>query len=881
MGVAFMSDASSEPPPSAFSETAPTQLPRWRALVALPAVRRGVGLLIIVVVFGLVLLALRGFAGDVSYDDVVDAALSLGPNRIGLAILFTALSFAALVFYDVVALAHVGARRPLYQVAFASFCAFAVGNTAGFGPLSAGAIRYRFYSRLKLLPEQIAGVIGFVTAAFAGGLLVCGMVALLIAQKTISHALGIEPIVLQVSAAAGLVALAASYAVLFRRGQAHPGGRFALPSPKIASSQLAVSVVDFVLSASVLYVLLPEGKPGLVGFVAVYVLAVASGILSNVPAGLGVFETVILGALPMKVPAEAVLSSLLAYRIIYHVLPLMAAAVLVAGVEGRRVAGLPAAKRTADAAARIAPLVISALTVVAGAMLVFSSVTPTPDPDIEFLSQTLEIPLALVEIAQFASGVLGVFMIAGARGIAQRLDGAWWFVVGTAIAAILLCFIKAVAVFEAGFLVVLVVSLLLSKRRFDRPASLFREALTGQWVFAIAIVIVAAGAVLFFAYDDVAYRHEIWIDFEFESNAPRSLRAFLGIAVSASAVALWSLLRTAKGAVLPPTGEELERAAAIVQTQNIADANLVRSGDKSILFSAAGDAFLMYGRRGRTWIAFLEPLGNRKSAAELIWRFVEMARANGARSVFYQSEPWILPLCADAGLQAIKLGESAVVDLVTFDLKGSRRAGLRGTFNRGERDGLVFDYVETENVPAIYPELECVSKDWLADKQAREKRFSVGWFDRDYMHAQPVAILRFEGRLVAFANVLVTATKAEGSIDLMRFSGDAPRVAMEYLLLKLMLHLKADGYETFNLGMAPFSGLVAGPAAPFWNRVGRMVFQHGERFYNFRGLRAFKSKFDPDWQPRYLAVSGGLSPAIALADASQLIAGDLKGVVTK
>ena len=876
MGLALVSESSLDPAPEA-----ETPQPRWRMLLAMPAVRRGFGLLVIVVVFALVLAALRGFAGEISYDDVVDATLSIGATSLTLAIGATVGSFAVLVLYDVVALAHLGERRPLYQVAFASFCAFAVGNTAGFGPLSAGAIRYRFYSRLKLPPDQIARVIGFVTAAFGAGLLVCGLLALLVAQRTISHALGIPAFVLQVGAAAGLVVVAGAYLFALRRARGRPAGRLALPGPKIAGSQILVSLADFVLSASVLYVLLPEGKPGFVGFTAVYILAVASGLLSNVPAGLGVFETVILGAMPAGLPADAVLSSLLAYRIIYHVMPLLAASLLVAGTEGRRLAGHPAAKRTADAAGRISPLVLSTLTVVAGAMLVFSSVTPTPGSDIDFLADTLGLPLALVEVAQFASGVLGVFMLAGARGLAQRLDGAWWFVVGTSAAAILLCFIKAVAVFEAGFLAVLLLSLLLTKRRFDRPASLIREALTGPWVFAIAIVIVAAGAVLFFAYDDVAYRHEIWIEFEFDSNAPRSLRAFLGIAVTASAAALWSLLRTAKGTLAPPTGEEIERAAGIVQAQNVADANLVRPGDKSVLFSAAGDAFLMFGRRGRTWIAFLEPLGNRKAAAELVWRFAEMARENGGRAVFYQSEPWILPLCADAGLQAIKMGEAAVVDLATFDLKGTKRAGLRGAYNRGERDGLVFAYVETADVPAIYDELERVSNDWIADKQAREKRFSVGWFDRDYMHAQPVAVLRFEGRIVAFANVLVTSTKVQGSIDLMRFSKDAPRVSMEYLLLKLMLHLKEQGFQTFNLGMAPFSGLVAGPAAPFWNRVGRMVFQHGERFYNFKGLRAFKAKFDPDWQPRYLAVSGGLSPAIALADASQLIAGDLKGVVMK
>ena len=70
-------------------------------------------------------------------------------------------------------------------------------------------------------------------------------------------------------------------------------------------------------------------------------------------------------------------------------------------------------------------------------------------------------------------------------------------------------------------------------------------------------------------------------------------------------------------------------------------------------------------------------------------------------------------------------------------------------------------------------------------------------------------------------------------------------------------------------------------AAPIWHRVGRTVFEHGERFYNFSGLRAFKAKFLPEWQPRYLAVAGGINPMLALADITVLISGGLKGVIGK
>jgi phosphatidylglycerol lysyltransferase len=104
---------------------------------------------------------------------------------------------------------------------------------------------------------------------------------------------------------------------------------------------------------------------------------------------------------------------------------------------------------------------------------------------------------------------------------------------------------------------------------------------------------------------------------------------------------------------------------------------------------------------------------------------------------------------------------------------------------------------------------------------------------------------------------------------------------MDFLFVKVMLHFQAQGYQRFGLGMAPMSGMVTHPLAPPWHRVARFAFERGERFYNFRGLRSFKQKFDPIWEPRYLAVRGGLAPVFAMTDIAALISRGLRGVVTK
>jgi len=115
----------------------------------------------------------------------------------------------------------------------------------------------------------------------------------------------------------------------------------------------------------------------------------------------------------------------------------------------------------------------------------------------------------------------------------------------------------------------------------------------------------------------------------------------------------------------------------------------------------------------------------------------------------------------------------------------------------------------------------------------------------------------------------------------MRFLPDAPDGVMEYLFIELMLWGAAEGYEWFNVGMAPLSGMEARALAPLWNRVNALVYRHGENFYNFQGLRAYKEKFDPEWSPRYLAAPGGFALPRVIADVASLISGGLTGVVRK
>jgi phosphatidylglycerol lysyltransferase len=330
-----------------------------------------------------------------------------------------------------------------------------------------------------------------------------------------------------------------------------------------------------------------------------------------------------------------------------------------------------------------------------------------------------------------------------------------------------------------------------------------------------------------------------------------------------------------------PSAADLATAAIAVATDQQSVGNVAMTGDKRLLFNEQRDAFLMYQVRGRSWIALGDPVGPRSRHEELLWSFRELVDRHGGRTVFYEVAGVNLPQYIDLGLTALKLGEEACVRLPDFTLDGPQRADLRQTWKRALRAGASFEIVEPALLAALMPSLKVISDAWLEDKAVAEKGFSVGSFDERYLERFPVALVRIEGDPVAFANLWPSANRHELSVDLMRFGSDAPRSAMDYLLVELMLWGRAHGYQWFNLGMAPLAGLEQHPLAPMWHRVGNFLFRHGEHFYNFEGLRRYKQKFEPEWRPRYLMTPGGLALPRILLDVSLLIAGGARRLLTR
>ena len=861
------------------TELPTTDQPMAKRALYVTLLRRAGGPLLSVALLCLALWALHAMASEVTYRQIAHYVHRLPNTDIALAVLLTAAGYAVMTLYDWFGLTSIGKRLPPKRVGFISFISYGFSNALGMSLLVSGSIRYRFYVQAGLTTSEVARVVLYTTLSFWLGLAALTGVTLLIVP--IPPEVPLSGMRIPLAIVLTLVPLAWFTLALTMRRPLRIG-RWAVhaPKPVVAARQILIGALDWGLAAGVLYVLMPQEIVGGFGhFLALFVLAQMAGLISHVPGGLGVFEAVMLagfGATGNEGLEAPILGSLAAYRVVYYLLPLAAATLMVIWREVR------ALRQTALITpwfASLLPPFFAGLTLVCGAVLLFSGATLAIPGRMDILRGF--VPLSLVEVSHFMSSVVGMLLLILARGLQRRLDAAYVLTLVLLVLGAIFSLLKGIDYEEATLLSLLALALAPAHKHFYRRASLF--SFSPAWIVTILAVLGCATWLVFFSYKHVEYNNNLWWEFSFRhGGAPRALRALVGATAVVMLFGLANLIRPARPRRTMPGEVEFGRAMPLIKQFGSAQAHLALVGDKMMMFAPEDRAFIMYDIEGRSWISMGDPVGEDEEARrELVWAFREECERAGGWPLFYQVRPEDLDLYLEVGMNLLKIGEEARVRLETFNLDGKSKKTLRGTVNKLTRDGLRLEIVPVEDVPALLPRLKKISDAWMRDKKVREKRFSLGLFDERYLSRTPMAVVWLGEEPVAFANMFLTESKEEASVDLMRHLPEGPSGIMDFLFIELMVWAKAEGYRWFNLGMAPLSGLTNRRTAPLWSRFGAMVFGRGERFYNFRGLHRYKEKFDPEWEPRYIAVAGGIALPLALANVASLISGGLGGVVRR
>lgn len=834
--------------------------------------RRFVVVAIVLVLVALGFTALNALTREIHYADVRAAAHSFTATQLVLALALTAASYLTLTFYDVLALRVIGKPLPWKTAALASFSSYTLSHNLGLSLLTGGSARYRIYTMAGLDGPDVARVVALASGTFWAGVITVAATALLAHTGPI----GLAGLTLDQGSAhwigAAVLTLVAALLVMraWLRGPVRLFG-LVLPVPQSGqlAAQIGIALADISCASAALFVLIPGADPALLPtFILAYSLGIVAAVVTHVPGGIGIFEAVVLAVIPGD--RATLLAALIAYRILYYLLPLALGVLLLVWHEGsqlRRAGRVLAGARSV--ASSLSPLVMSAATFMGGALLLLSGSLPSLHARMGALHAIL--PLPFIEASHIAASLVGTGLLLLAPGLYRRLDGAFHATRLLLIAGAFFSIAKGIDYEEAMVCLSLAGLLQWTRGAFYRRTALTQQPLSAGWIASVAGAVALAAWAGMFAYRHVTYADDLWWKFAWAGDAPRFLRSMLGVAVLLTGVAISRLLAPVAEAKPEPAAPDLATIRTILPAAMRTEAMLALTGDKRFLVSEAGDAFIMYQVKGSSWIVMGDPVGATEAWGELLWRIRDLADRQQGRLLLYEVSPAMLDLAIGLGLQIIKYGEEAVVQLDSFALDTPRLRNIRRTAHNVGKTGIQFRVVPADAVPVILDELEAVSDEWILAKRHSEKGFSLGRFDRDYIGNFDVALVMLEGRIVAFANLWLTQGKQEASVDLMRHRDDAPKGTMDFLFVNLLLWSKERGYRRFSLGMAPLSGIDGRRLAPIWAKLAALIFRHGERFYGFRGLRGYKEKFAPVWEPRYVAGPHAMGLVQALRDLSRLI----------
>ncbi len=822
----------------------------------------------------------------IEFAKVLEQFQALPLRSVLLAFLITGLSYLLTTGYDIVALHHISRPLPYRRVALASCLADAFGSNLGFALITGGAVRYRIYAQAGLSALDIATVTTMYSLTSTLGIAFIVVLAMLFGTASVSAL----PIPQDLRLALGVLVLGSMAAYIFLPAirpvtLQMPSWSLRLPSAGTAAAQTLLGATDLLLMSGVIYVLLPANiGTDFFGYLGVFAAALVAGVISHVPGGIGVFESVMLLGLP-EVPAASLLSAILMFRCIYYLVPLSLAAIVLAAYELslQHVQISRAQDTTVEWVRDLGPQVMSAIVFVAGVVLLFSCAVPASPERLALMEKF--VPLPVLEASHMIAGGAGVGLIVLARGLMRRLSSAHKHSISLLAVGIFALLLKGLNIEGAAILTGVLGVLWIMRPEFQRQGSLVKMAPTAEWLPTLTAILAVTVWVGMFSYKHVPTPHAFWWHLAYDAELPRFLRTTMAILAVVAGITFTKMLRRAPPPDLPDA-TMLAQAHRIAEQEADPRAYLALLGDKRILYSESGNAFIMYGVKGASWVALGDPIGAPEEHERLIRAFYDLSESYGGDPSFYLIDATKLAVYVDLGLAVLKLGEEARIACDRFSLRGAERAELRNLHTRLRARHLRLSIVDSKDVPRLMPELKLVSDDWLAHARRTEHGFSRGFFDPAYISNFPCAVVRDDQHILAFATLLVGAHEEEVRLDVIRHRHGAPAGIVEFLVLELLLNghsparhwwswwgtkTKQARYGHINLGLVPLADVEGHTLTPLWEDSGALLSSHAEHFADGDGYRRFVESLNPTYHPKHVAVRRILKAPRILRDIADLV----------
>jgi phosphatidylglycerol lysyltransferase len=813
-------------------------------------------------------------------------------------LLYIALGLAAtliITLYDLTWFYYNKRDVKLRTIIKTSWIASAVNNVVGMGGLTGALIRSVYYKKAGIEDNDIIRINLLIVPSSLTGLSVLMWYNLRSAVRMEAAELYRHPIIFL------LIFIFCCYLLLYLLSEFIPFPALKqqltkwgfVGSLKLKISMVAASAVDWSAAGLFLWLIAGHIDPGLsVSHVFFfYAVAAAAGLLSFIPAGFGSFDLImIFGLQAAGIGGAEAAGILVLFRLFYYFIPLAGASFLAAAdfiTKGNTfiTKEFPPFwdkfsrknfinEYQFDLFKDLSIAVVWLLMLIASGIMVISVLTPELPERIHFLQDIFPVP-----VLQFSNGATllsGLVLFILSDEIRLKVKGAYYIAMLVLFSGGMFNLIKGFN-YEDLVIIIAVIAVL----RYSRD-EFYRSSIPRNWGRLIKQTVISQFLILLYMLSGQSVRFSFYHLHKGAGLLYQTPGDYLNNSIILSImiqilILIWFFLQKEQPPWKQQTQSEIFSTLDAFLSRNKGNAftHLIYLGDKYLYTTADGKALIAFKPYKDKLIALGDPIGNLENLTEYLEEFRRYADLYGYIPVFYQVDQENLTNYHEIGYTFFKLGEEAYVDLRDFDPGDRKYREFRSTRNRLEREGWVFEISEPKHKEEVLKELEKISRSWLGKR--REKGFSLGRFDVRYLNRGPVAFLADAGgKPAAFASIMPFYDGETISVDLMRFSKDAPSGSMDYLFMKLFQWGREKGFAAFNLSMAPLSNVGESQYALKEEKAARQIFNYGGAFYNFKGLRKYKEKFLPKWYPKYLAYPKHLRITPLLIDISIMISAAYK-----
>lgn len=725
---------------------------------------------------------------------------------------------------------------------------FAWTNFLTLGPIGGPAVRFFLYRQSGVPTESVAVQIARMYVGIWSSM--AGVIAAVLIPMPAGWAWLIVRLLLAVVLAPAGVVLVSAVAARWKREWV-ASTRSSILLGLVAVLEWCFAAGAFVLAARSMGIALPSAE-----LVRTMILGHVAGMASMVPGGLGTADAAWLKLETMfGLATSDAAAHVLLFRGVFYLVPWSVSLIALYVYLVRRSASAERWLRRVLAGA----LLVNAI------ILLASAATPAVHDRLHAMEQWM--PVGVFDASHGIAVIAATWMLFLLRGVLRGYRSAAIIVAGLLLTSAISHTLKGGDWEEATACVVLLVLLLGAMHSFHR-----KGRIPIGWELAIAA---ACGSVAFFfvvglaAFEKVPYTADLWTRFGPRAEASRMLRGTLLTGLVGVAFFIRQAVRPVKERVTPEPGQIDEAVKIIANSEGTSSPLGVGCGDKGV-WRSAKNGLLVYQRARDKMIVYADPVVPPGRETDFLRELLAYTETEDFDLVFYEtSDRWLGPL-HEYGFSFFKLGEEAVIPISGFIMAGGDWSGMRQIVRKAEKAGFSFRVCEPPHAAELVAQAREVSDAWLEQKDIREMQFSLGYFSEAYLQRFPIGgTFDAEGRLVAFVNLL--ATRNEVSVDFMRFHAGLVDNLMDYCIGKSMLWAAETGRTRFSLGMAPLADVGMHRRSRPFERGARLIYQHAERVYNYRGLKAYKEKFHPDWEPRYLAFQGPWALADSLVTCMRLI----------